>query len=136
MSEIIFFDELSKEAQKYASCLVTMKLAIELEKPILKKQMTREAVSKFKNLIPELKMVINAMEYNRYFPCGLVTENSSLQSSEKQENVLKFSFTSDYSVEPQNLSWSPTSPVHTVMFGEIDEPIDIKQDELDIKLEK
>lgn len=136
MSKIIFFDELTKEAKKYAQCLETMKSAIEEKKPLFKKQNTRGAISDFQKLIPELKMVVDAMENNRYFPSGPKIASTYLDQSTEPKTVLEFSFNSDYSIELQNFWWSPTSSVHTVMFGEVNEPIYIQQDDLDIKSEK
>ena len=136
MSKIVFFDELSPEAQKYANCLKTLKIAIGFNTPIFTKNVTRAASLKFEKLLPELQMVMKAIENGRYFPSGPVSENSNLESFDETEKILEFSFKSDYSVEAQNIWWSPTSPVHTVMFGEITEPIEIEQNELDKKLKK
>jgi hypothetical protein len=136
MSKIVFFDELTPEAQRYAKCLKTMKKSIELKTPMFKKHMTRAVTSKFKKLLPELQIVMKAMENGQYFPSGPVSKTSDFAPFEDTDNILEFSFKSDYSVDAQKIWWSPTSPVHTVMFGGITEPIEIEQNELDVKLEK
>ena len=133
MSKIIFYDELSEQAKKYATCLVTMKEAIKSKKPLLSKNLTRGAVSKFQALIPELQTVVEAIEKDQYFPSFTVDQIEDSKSSPKNKNVLEFSFASDYSVCPQKFWWSPTSPVHTVMFAEIDDPLTIVADESDMK---
>ena len=133
MSRIIFYDELSAEAQKYAVCLQTMEKAIAEKTPILAKKTTRGSVKKFLSIIPELKMVVDAITSENYFPMGCVSYSPEIQSEQNNDEVLEFSFNSEYSVEGQNLWWSPTSPKHTVMFDEIDEPITILQNVDDIK---
>jgi hypothetical protein len=133
MSKIIFYDELSKEVQKYAICLETMKKAISEKNPILAKKITRGSVKKFLAIIPELKMVVDAIESQNYFPMGSVSRSQNGKISPQHDNVLEFSFASDYSVDGQNLWWSPTSPKHTVMFDEVDQPIHIEQDPIDKK---
>jgi hypothetical protein len=133
MSKMIFYDELSDEAKKYAICLETMKKAIKEKIPLFTKKITRSSVKKFLTLLPELQRVVDAIESQNYFPMGSFTRSQNGQTTPQHENVLEFSFTSDYSVDGQNLWWSPTSPKHTVMFDEVNEPINIEQDPVDKK---
>ena len=133
MSKIVFYDELSEEAKKYSICFETMKKSIREKKPLLAKKITRGSITKFLILLPELKMIVDAIKSQNYFPMGAVLSPNE-QSTEQHDDVLEFSFSSDYSVEGQNVWWSPTSPKHTVMFDEVDEPISIEQDPLDEKM--
>lgn len=130
---MIFYDELSVEAKKYAICFETMKKAIAEKTPLLAMKNTRGSVTKFLSIIPELKMVVDAIESENYFPMGCATYSPKVEAKPKDDDILEFSFNSDYSVEGQNLWWSPTSPKHTVMFDKVEEPITILQDSDDMK---
>ena len=134
MSKIVFFDELSEEAKKYSICFETMKKSIHEKKPLLTNKITRGSIKKFSILLPELQMIVDAIESQNYFPMGAVSRSPNEQNTELHNDVLEFSFSSDYSVQGQNVWWSPTSPKHTVMFDEVDEPITIEQDPLDTKI--